>query len=89
MDEPRTISYMRKKRLRIVGRVHRMDGMEILKRLMKVQVKGRRKLLDKEQNDNRKCTRALDLWGLDTRTRVQSHWTVEELANRYLGSGHK
>jgi hypothetical protein len=48
--------------------------MEILKRLVKVQVKGRRKLLDKEQNDYGKCTRALDLWGSDTHTGAQSHW---------------
>jgi hypothetical protein len=52
-----------------------MVGMEILKGLVKVQVKGRRKFLDKEQNDYRKFTRALDLWGSDTRTGVQSHWT--------------
>jgi hypothetical protein len=36
--------------------------MEILKRLVKVQVKSGRKLLDKEQSDYRKCTRALDPW---------------------------
>jgi hypothetical protein len=51
-----------------------MDGIEILKRLVKVQVKGGRKLLDKK-NDYRKCSRALNLWGSDTHTGVQLYWT--------------
>jgi hypothetical protein len=43
-----------------------MDGMEIPKRLVKVLVMGRRKFLGRVQNDYRKCTKALDLWGSGT-----------------------
>jgi hypothetical protein len=45
---------MRKKRQRMEGYVHRMSGMKIPKRLVKVEIEGRRKLLDKEKNGYRK-----------------------------------
>ena len=55
--------------------------MEIPKRLVKVEVEGRRKLLDKEQDGYKKRTRVPGLWESDRPTGV----TIEEFANGYVG----